>query len=1284
MSQEETLRYKVQVDMSEAQPVVQNMVSSIGQAFSTTIGYAQAGFQGAQNTFDTASSAIGGSYNSIQAGYNMAAPSFSGAYNSLSMGAMHAQQARQMYSGGATAGVYQEAQNAAAAFDDPGRNIASTLATGAAYGSMAIVGWTGVQAFGDGIEKFGNMASGQYLSKADDLVRAGRYATRGEAVAALSAGGYGGLGTLGARMGSGMMDRLGLGAVGRGLGYAAGRLAGMMLPSMAADAVINRVMDDVLERNEAANAIGSYDEVYRGPFSGGGKGSRFSKSQRLSMADFMKDYSEEIDRADFGQGKMGYQGLTQVLHGFQKEIFSDPSLSPKKFREIFTKKVEMVRDFSMAFDKTIGESVEIIKQLQSATGTQDPRQTAAMVGMSAHVSGLSTIGMIGVAQRGGQSYLSSGLSQITGANVSIQGAADFGSMNRLGMIGKDDFNRLGGVQGLTNLQVSLQGAFTSGPYGQMIAAAALKNGKVYAATVNNIISGQVGTGQMLGMASGLAGGGINALSNFFSNSDQMVQQLSATQQQGLVGSMAIRMLNMTGMDINQSNLQTVFASQFGMSQSAARVFAERMMNPQIYQHQMNATIDKMDQKAMAAEANQHTMGAYLYRVTGMETAGRALSSAGGWLRREVANPLGNGLDAVGRGWTRLKDRITGTQRVTLDSGLNDIDNLYTDSNSFMNLSFEDRAGNLSSNNITSRVLGANFKQVKAAAISAMGRGGKTPNWIKTVLNANWDVKRQLNLGLLSKQEVDEIASGFRSESMIMRDLQMGQSSGDAIAAKSALSKNANFIRGVSELLQEQEDGVKLTSASAAQKIISRGGIFGLKRGASLSELTSTQRQELGAMMSRYGIETDDRKTGTGRFNLDLGVIREMQKRAKKAEADLGDMVRGRSWFSRHFSDPDKEKSPFEFAYGSGFTNVMRSQSKEVQGKAVQALSILSKGESATKEDREKASRLLEEMRDVRGTLRGRDRAAFSKIVVDLERLSNGNPSEITKNVTALGKRFRAKADSIVAAMSVSGKMLASKAQATQFSRRITMEMIADDRGGAKENILKHIKGKKGLSADDLETILKKVGDIGEGDVGQNLMEFGKMYGEKKYKEIFEIMKIQGGAYGKIAELAGGLSVSRELQGRDLLSGVLDKDKNLKDMISGSTFKGALQNRKSAREQYERIISHIKKTNPTKYNVELSQIERTLESTTDERERLLVLKKIIEGKSDTEWDLLSRIQLRAVSGKVGGSIVSGPSSAGTYSKVAEKQIQVSQQVLQNLRIQHQTMKALYQQIKNSGK
>lgn len=361
---------------------------------------------------------------------------------------------------------------------------------------------------------------------------------------------------------------------------------------------------------------------------------------------------------------------------------------------------------------------------------------------------------------------------------------------------------------------------------------------------------------------------------------------------------------------------------------------------------------------------------------------------------------------------------------------------------------------------------------------------------------------------------------------------------------------------------------------------------------------------------------------------------------------------------------------------------MQSQSKEVQGKAVEALSIMSKGSSASPEDVKRAEKLLEDMMKVGGTLRGSDRAAFSKIIVDLQKMTTGKPGEMTGNISNLGDSFRSKANSITAAMNISKKMLASKAQATEFSRRLNFELISDDNAGAKKNILAYLD-KKGIKSGDLEDILKKVGDLGDGDVGENLMAFGKMYGEKKYTEIFAAMKLQGGAYEKIANLGAGLAASRELQGRDLLDGVLKKDKNLKDIISGSGFKGALSNRKAAKDQYLKLMGHLKKYHKG-HQGDLSKIEQSLDTIQDDREKLVIMKKIIEGTSTNEGDFLSRIQLRNVSGKVAGTTVSGSSSAGTYSRVAAKQIAATEQVLQNLRIQHQTMKALYQQIKNGGK
>ena len=1290
---EEVLRYKIQVDASEAQPVMQSMVSAVSN-----------GVSGAVNTVDFASQAAGQTYESLKFGGQVTSQAVGASYGSLQGGMSQINNIRSQYQGGHSDQMYQGMEQAAESFHENNRNAGSSMATGAAYGALAIGGWT--------------------------------------AVGGVSSAGW----RTGSALGKGIFNKLGMGGINKIGGVALG-LGGMMAPFMAVDAMVEKTMDDIQNVSKMSSAIGGYDERYRKSIDGPTRGSRFSRDDRNSMSRGIVETVNGLDQMNFGEGKMGIQGASQVLDGFSKEIFSDSNLTSSKFREVFAKKLKAVRDFSMTFDKSIKESVELMKSLGSMTGgAQDPRVTAALLGNASNASGLSTLGMVGVGQSSGNTYLQHGMTKQQGANTGIQNVADAGSLQQRGLISKNDAARSGGIKGMAAANTNLMAAFTAGPMGQMLISSSMDaNGNIDASKIQGIISGERKIGEILASASNVASGGIGSLSHFMANKDKVSQQLTPAQQQGLVGAMAINAMEMSGMEKNVTNLQTVFATQMKMSQPMARMMANRIMNPGIYKDQVNTSYSKLMEKAVDAENSANTMSGWLYSKT-IAPIGTAMNYIGTGMRRHIANRIGNTISAAGKKYQQTSDWMTGTTRLQIDADSSSVDSLMGRMRSRSEV-----AGDAQDNR--SAAITNNFDKMVAAAQQISERGAELPDWASLIIrkyeiperwakgnDKSFDITKTggLYLGqigsVINKKDVNTMMRGYQRDTRIMKDLQMGQTSG---TPDNSLYKNVNFLRGIDELISDNEKSsslgwslvgrnkTNLTSMDAARKLVSRGGFMGLKKGSTLADLSVDQRKQLGAAIAQSGISIDDRSDKLASMDFEVEALKVSQEQVNKAKAGLDGMFADRGWnvsgsikttgvflgslatgvainsasafnrlagwktpftkwvdtekVYRSASGPNIKSNPFEAVYGKGFTGIMKGQAaKKTRMDSVRLMAILSKGKNATGDDRKVAAAITGRLMKYRESLTGDQKRHLSKFIQDSQKFTAGAYGEMTPAIKDLGDDFRSKANTILTTMTNHQTILSRGIAGREAGKRFGIELASiksQDKKAMMEDMVK-----KGGDLKQLEEISLAARGLGSGDIVKNMDGFADFSGEK-YKKTMDYMRSRGGVYRKMADLSLRFSSARGLQGRDLLKDVADKDPVLQKLLSPNQMRGALKSGTQSRIQYQKIMKHMRAKNP-KMVTEINKIDYIMGGLSSDKRRLQSLSKMIKGKEKGEGFSLANIVLADTAGKKAGTISSSANSAGTYSRMAALQIDAQQKVIRSLQTQYDSIKMLHDRITNN--
>jgi hypothetical protein len=1253
MAIEQNLRFNVELNTTSAQSSLASMVMQTGQSMQSAVDFAGQTAQSVGAAASYGGGAIGGAYGSLGLGLGYARESLAGAGQSLQRlyGGYEQYHQRALDS---TAGIHQGVINAAQSFSSAMTEKAGYLPSAATIsGGILGAGHTVGSLAGWGI-------AGALTPKMGTLFRAGQA--------------IGGAATLG---------RLGSAAVGVGAVF-----GGMMLPFMAADAIVNKVATDVREQQQIASAIGNYSQLTQPMFGVGG--ARINRQERLGMASWVQSMGA-------GMPEIGTRGMTEILHGFRDKLFRDPNLSPAKFREEFSKKVKLVKEYAEAFDQSIGQAVQTVRLTKEiGGGTMDPRTAAAMVHYSAGTAGLTTAGMVGVAQKGQQPFLALGMTPGTGAEAASMNAANVNTMRWLGMISKYDVAGMGGVAGAAQGMTQMQAQYMAGPMGQAITAAAIRGGKLDPSVISGIVSGKVGTGQMLGMGAGIAGGGLEALSDFYANKERYTSQITATQQQALMGSMAIRQLQMVGMPANETNLISVLRQR--MPIQFARATAARIMNPQIYDRQIQSAMNQAYRKA--ADNERQAAALTFSKALGFDRIGKWGRELTERFSVNVSMPVGRAVASAGEWYQKTVDSMTGTSRYMIENKHYDPWALVGDAQATGADNDRDRT------EIHKEVMERRARDINKLAESHLRiqeeTGIKAPAWVSSITKKYKDAYGPdymlPNVAAAmrdnKKLDLDQIIKGANKSDASLRSILYGMDNAQNLKSRyTALLKS----RKINEVAHEMHNkGISKDGQNPRMLAARLSSAFGW---GELDQLDPDKQAFLGVFMKEQGYDVIRKASAT--VNFGDAIVSVSQQKAKEAGDKVTEMVSGSTWSlfgSRENAVAREGKVVLGiFGHEAARATGMLSKDARVAVAEITSLAIKSNSNKLTDSDRNRMKFLADKVDKETGGLSDQYRRGISTVIsyarsgAELQ----GAAKESANNAVKYGFY-----DDLKTSISTYNKYQRQAAKFTisrELGRRLAWEITSDHAYSQQERIARSV----GITRDQTSAITGKLRDLYRGDPSTLLTRIGELretlaedLGAEKYGTLMESFKKAGGAYAKAAALfSDSAMVSSLANKKDLLEGISDASKKAlsKEVIKADIAKivqgkGTKEEKERSIKKYyqasvERALKESKDDAPTREGL------RKIFATLDPRRGLAALADIA-GKGDNEsqriFGMLMQKRVEETLGKTTGERVSGPSPVGIHSAIANKQIAMMSKYVSSLQTTQQTMVALHNAILSTSR
>ena len=1158
------------------------------------------------NAMNMAGQSMSGAYGSLQQGAGYVVPSMQGSYNSF-MGAHAQYRAMNQAAFNTTSGMHSGVVNAAAIFNDPSINGASAATGAAMYTGATAAGWGAV----------GKIAPGM---------------------------------SAGYSAGSAMAGRVGFGGLGKVIGGVAGSLTAMVLPYMAVDAVVEAVGNDMAQRNKLASSIGTYSGQHGNMF----KGANFSQRERRDMASYIQDTAYGMDRESGGKFDIGVGGASEILHNFGNKIFKDPNISTKKFREAFSAKAKQVKDFAMAFDKSIKEAIDTMKSIEKLAPGANPMSMAANLGSSGALSGLGTQGMTGVANSTANAFQSAGMSRYTGAKFGMQAASDVGTMFASGMISKKDMAMIGGAGGAAKSMGAHQAAFANSSMGSVVLAAAYKGGKIDSNVINGIISGDISTAKMMSMASGVAAGGKQSMSDFNANRDKLASSIDPQQQQALMSALVVRSLNMSGMAVNQTNLAAGFKNQFGMSTSLARVMSTRLMNPEIYAKQMDGTINRIydaANKSELAATDRGLIGGLSYR-SGLTGLGRSISSGYDSFRRgfrhDISDPIGDGVNSIGKGWRNFKDSVSGRSRYSVTSDMLNMNAGWGDASG---MSDKDSA----IGGIRREAISENFGDVVSRAHYIYNKHGEnSPEWVKKVRITG--PHGGSDIGDLSDSTLLQVQRGVRKEIDMSRRVSAGYSRFDSLTSGrlKKLSRSSSWAAASAEL-----GGMDSANTRSALAVARKHGI--------ISGNSSSDQETAGALLGYSGTSLD-KDFDDGLNLIDSSYTKGLIEKQESSYNKISSMVSDTGfWSNKHGKRTD---APLSTVFGTSFARAAKSTSSETKIDMGELFGLITSGKTDV-DTANRVSYLANKVQSVAKSMPEGSRkgilqlvnAAYSGLKKKGNTVTGG-----TWDATTLGDSLGRK---VVGMKDVSGKLLSNvkdargwmafssrQAISADMVRKMSFGMTADSTGYA--NINKHIAGSTGSATQrsftDLVQAIKELPT----NVAGGMDELTEMMTKDKYLQTAKIMAASGGAYGKAGKFVLGLKDISKIQKGDLLEGAQNITE-IKELIDPGNLK--FKTDKEAQTRYITLKNKLLGMN--QYKDQMASIDKVLGKFRTGAERLGTLRNIIRLKGKNEKVNIRANWLASLSGTKAGERVTG-GAAGAFSAVAKKQIELMNQQLKLIR------------------
>lgn len=1125
MAIEETLRFRVESDTSGLRSGIVNMASDVGNSIQSTVGFAGQAMSGvgatASTGFDVMQSSIQGSYGAMQY-YGMGA--MQGAANSLQQAAQH-------------------------------RMMVHNMIMSQTIDPMA-------------------QAVGQQYSKSRDFSDAASAIAFGGAAALTTAVGWGLASSIAPSPGK-------LWAAGKAMGGAKGYIMGglgagaaMMLPYMAVDAAVGMATDDVTQNRQIANAIGGMSSMYVNPLYKG-VGSQFSSYDQRDMASGLMFSARNIDRQAILDHRptLGIEGITQILKG-SEDLFRDHTLSPDQFRKKFTEKVNMVREFAEAFNKTIEESVEITKALSGRHGIapgSDPRQIAMSVGLSANAAGLTTTGMIGVAQAGVSSYAAAGIARNPLASMSgaIQNVSNVHALENMGIANRMDLRAVGGATALGQSMTQMQAGLMQGGIGNFLAALQMQGGNEL---VQQVASGKVGLGEMLSQAAGVAGGGVNKLSDFFANSDVLKSKINPIQQLGFMGSMAVNTLEQMGMNVNTSNVATVFQSTFGMNNIMARTLAQQMANaPEMYGAQMNAASNTILEQAKQREGAVRASS--MLDVFGM----RELKA--GWVgfRQDftdrVSKPVGNWFTQIGENIEDWKEGVLGLSSYNMSS--QDFENFYRKENPVYNKMVSpkilDRAWKLRASQTADYV----SRQIGIFSDGVGKIKDNAPEWVKTAYSGIKEMREResgseaapmtIAEGLINgvlglDQYRDEIIAGSRVERNLITDFTAGYR-----GFQDVISKNQGFFNNAGVVA-----AMRKIRYSSMRKKRSAEELFNEIEKETEGMMPTADREErikiAGALAAEHGIELSKETTASW----DATMVKAAQREVGANKKELAWRLGGSRGFNLFTS---KAEYAGEYLLGGKAANALGNMGVDAQKDSARIIILSNKkrNNQISKNEETELSTLRVNMKNRmnEANISGEARTGLLSLT-EVGGLDGTRLAEMEK------KGVMNKLEEILPGLAGAEDMKATRGLMSHFTTKVGIDIEIDKKGEEFKGLqiaISTISGGQKL----FDRAMKEVQLVSEGNIEERIDTLSKTLSGKKGADFIDILKRRGGINMKrVGELFEGI---REFSGKDDVDAISWVSKETHgEPIRKFNLEGRLAKAKQEAEGKEDYLKRVNKIN----------------------------------------------------------------------------------------------------------
>jgi hypothetical protein len=317
-------------------------------------------------------------------------------------------------------------------------------------------------------------------------------------------------------------------------------------------------------------------------------------SNMLQMTTQQGVGGEMVGFAELGRlaANMGRMGMTQGVR------------DAKEFTDKFKTMVRSLREIATEMGTSLEEAQKMMGTMRGSGifGNRSASQFSSMIRNAAQAGGMATSEVTGMMNIGSQISRSMGGLGRAGARGGLETLANIGVAQQMGILSEEDIYNATGLTGaegrraLATQQLGSSAQFLRGGLGRrFLASIAAKGGKLDAASVEEYMSGQVGTGRTMEMAHQNLGKVGRA--DFIRNEGRLRGE-ALGQFGGLAPAMVMKgWLEQRGIDVNQDTDKSMIFMQrrLGLGRDEADVMVKQVQNlPQL-----------LRERRMSADEGQH-------------------------------------------------------------------------------------------------------------------------------------------------------------------------------------------------------------------------------------------------------------------------------------------------------------------------------------------------------------------------------------------------------------------------------------------------------------------------------------------------------------------------------------------------------------------------------------------------------------------------------------------------------------------------------------------------------